>query len=464
MNKVTALRRLMTASRSTAYHCVLLLLALMLGGIARASAETQLSDARLWPAPGHTKLVLDLSGRIDHSVFTLEKPDRLVIDMQDTHLAVDLTRLSLKDTPIQDIRSAPRHGNDLRVVLDLKHRVSPRSFLLDPNSQYGYRLIVDMRDPNVPDGDQPAVIKDTSARGKRNIVVCIDAGHGGEDPGAIGPDGFKEKNVTLHIARDLQALVSAQRGYTAKMTRTGDYYVGLRDRTLLARKYNADMFISIHADSFPSADAEGASVYALSRRGATSETARWLAQSENRADLIGGTGGVSLDDKSNTLAQVLLDLSMTASMKASLGVGRDVLGKLDDVTPLHRDHVEQAAFVVLKSPDIPSILVETGFISNPREEHQLVSPAHQHAIARAIFAGIERYFAATPPPGTLMAWDKQRGRKTATAMMQHYKVRSGDTLSSIAAHNQTSVQQLRKLNGLDSDMVVVGQVLQVPAS
>lgn len=463
MKRVMALRRLTMASRPTWCQCALLVLMLLLGGVTQAAAETQLSDARLWPAPGHTKLVLDLSGRIDHSVFTLEKPDRLVIDMQDTHLAVDLTRLSLKDTPIQDIRSAPRHGNDLRVVLDLKHRVSPRSFLLDPNSQYGYRLIVDMRDPNVPD-DQGVVIKDTSAHGKRNIIICIDAGHGGEDPGAIGPDGFKEKNVTLHIARDLQALVSAQRGYTAKMTRTGDYYVGLRDRTQLARKYNADMFISIHADSFPTAAAEGASVYALSRRGATSETARWLAQSENRADLIGGAGGVSLDDKSDTLAQVLLDLSMTASMKASLGIGRDVLSQLDDVTPLHRDHVEQAAFVVLKSPDIPSILVETGFISNPHEERQLISSTHQHAIAQAIFAGIQRYFTATPPPGTLMAWDKQHGKKTAAAAVQHYRVRSGDTLSSIAAHNQTSVQQLRKLNDLNSDMVVVGQLLQVPAS
>ncbi len=448
----------------------MMLLMLLMAGSRQAWAETRLSDARLWPAPGHTRLVLDLSGRIDHSVFTLAKPDRLVIDMQNTRLAVDLTRLSLKGTPIEAIRSAPRNGNDLRVVLDLRHRVSPRSFLLDPNSQYGYRLIVDMQDPNVPDNDQTAVINASSVQGKRNIIVCIDAGHGGEDPGAIGPHGYKEKNVTLSIARDLQALVSAQPGFTAKMTRTGDYYVGLRDRTQLARKYNADMFVSIHADSYPSASAEGASVYALSRRGATSETARWLAQSENRADLIGGVGGVSLDDKSNTLAQVLLDLSMTASMKASLGIGRDVLTQLDDVTQLHRNHVEQAAFVVLKSPDIPSILVESGFISNPQEERLLISHKHQRAIAHAIFEGIQDYFQNSPPPGTLLASEKRQSR-TATAAplprpspLQRYKVRSGDTLSSIAHRRQTSVDRLRKLNGLNSDVVVVGQVLQVPAS
>ncbi len=239
--------------------------------------------------------------------------------------------------------------------------------------------------------------------GTRDIVIAIDAGHGGEDPGALGPGGLHEKNITLSIARELQRQINQVRGYRAELTRTGDYFIPLRKRTEIARKKGADLFVSIHADAAPSRSAFGASVFALSDRGATSETARWLADSENRSDLIGGDGSVSLGDKDQMLAGVLLDLSMTATLSSSLDVGHKVLTNVGRITSLHKRRVEQAGFMVLKSPDIPSILVETGFISNVNESRKLASASHQQALARSITSGIRQYFQQSPPPGTYIA-------------------------------------------------------------
>ncbi|WP_375183126.1 N-acetylmuramoyl-L-alanine amidase, partial [Marinobacter sp.] len=298
-----------------------------------------------------------------------------------------------------------------------------------------------------------------SSAGKRDVVVVIDAGHGGEDPGAIGPRGTREKDVVLKMAQTLAKLINERPGYTAKLTRTGDYYIGLRNRTLLARKYNADLFVSVHADAFRTPQPKGASVFALSQRGATSETARWLAQSENRSDL---TGGVSLDGRDDMLAGVLLDLSMTASINASLGVGSSVLGKLGGVAKLHKSGVEQAAFVVLKSPDIPSILVEAGFISNPQEEKNLSTEWYRSRLASAIMKGIDEYFQKTPPPGTLLAHQKQQ-RQGGNAV-SHYRIQRGDTLSGVARRNQTTVSELMQFNGLRDDRVMVGQTIRIPAS
>lgn len=424
-----------------------------------AWSQVAVENARLWPAPDHTRVVFGLGAEVQHSVFTLDNPHRLVIDLQDVSLKHDLTRLDLSDTQIQQIRSAPRNGDDLRIVLDLKSAIKPRSFLLPPNQQYGHRLVVDLVDPRQEQKQAAPVLSDDSGSGKRDIMVVIDAGHGGEDPGAIGAGGLQEKDVVLEIARELAALISAERGYSAKLTRDGDYYIGLRQRTELARKANADIFISIHADAFYSSKPRGASVYALSLRGATSESARWLAQSENEADLIGGVGGVSLTDKDKTLASVLLDLSMTASMNASLGVGSRILREMGGITTLHKSQVEQAAFVVLKSPDIPSILVEAGFISNPQEEKELSSSAHRRKLARSLFAGITAHFQETPPPGTLVAWEKrQKGDDLA------YRIRSGDTLSGIARRNQMSVGRLKEFNDLDSEALQVGQIIRIPTS
>ncbi|WP_336366252.1 N-acetylmuramoyl-L-alanine amidase [Marinobacter sp. C2H3] len=428
-----------------------------------ATAGTRVEDARLWPAPDHTRLVFDLTGPVEHNVFALKGPDRLVIDLKDAALKARLEALDLSGTPIRRIRSAPRNGNDLRVVLDLKGPIKPRSFQLAPNQQYGNRLVVDLVDENgtrVEQATRPTVTHESS--GKRDIIVVVDAGHGGEDPGARGPRGTREKDVTLRLAKTLADRINGMPGYTAKLTRTGDYYIGLRERTVLARKYSADLFVSVHADAFRDPEPRGASVFALSQRGATSETARWLAQTENRSDLIGGTGGVSLDGRDEMLAGVLLDLSMTASINASLNVGGDVLNYLDDVARLHKSRVEQAAFVVLKSPDIPSILVESGFISNPTEERALGSEQYRRKIAGAIASGIDRYFRKTPPPGTLLAWKKRQGQ--ADASVSQYRIQRGDTLSQVARDNQVSVNELMRFNGLDDDRVMVGQTLRIPAS
>lgn len=427
-----------------------------------ASAAAQVEGVRIWPAPDHTRLVLDTAGAVEHNVFSLSDPSRLVIDLKNVSLKTDFSKVDLEGSPIRRIRSARRNGNDLRVVLDLASDIKPRSFALEPNQQYGHRLVVDLIDEKgsrIERASSPTVTQDSA--GKRDIIVVIDAGHGGEDPGAIGPRGTREKDVVLRMAKTLADLVNKQPGFTAKLTRTGDYYIGLRNRTILARKYNADLFVSVHADAFRTPQPSGASVFALSQRGATSETARWLAQSENSSDLIGGAGGLSLEGRDEMLAGVLLDLSMTASINASLGVGSSVLGRLGNVAKLHKPGVEQAAFVVLKSPDIPSILVEAGFISNPKEEKNLASQWYRDKLAGAIMDGIHEYFQRTPPPGTLLAWQKQN---QGSPEVSQYRIRRGDTLSGVARQNQTTVSELMRFNGMSDDRVMVGQTIRIPSS
>ncbi len=441
---------------------LIMILLLWIAVAGAAQAATTVNSARIWPAPDHTRVVFDTGAAVEHSIFALENPARLVIDIKNVNRHVDFSGLDLGDSPIRRIRSAPRNGSDLRVVLDLKTQIKPRSFQLEPNQQYGYRLVVDLIEENrraLPQPNEP-ILRD-NPDGRRDIVVVVDAGHGGEDPGAIGPGGTHEKDVVFRMAKTLESLINSKPGYTAKLTRTGDYYIDLRSRTLLARKHNADLFVSIHADAFRTSQPSGASVFALSQRGATSETARWLARSENRSDLIGGVGGVSLGDKNDVLAGVLLDLSMTASINASVGVGDYVLRQLGGVTKLHKSGVEQAAFAVLKSPDIPSILVEAGFISNPGEERNLRSSAYQQKIARAVFDGIDSYFNHTPPPGTLLAYQK---RQTNNLAGGQYRIQRGDTLSAVARKNQVSLNELMQHNGLSDDRVLVGQTIQIPAS
>ncbi|WDY58556.1 N-acetylmuramoyl-L-alanine amidase [Pseudomonas sp. PSKL.D1] len=451
-----------------------------------ALAVTQVKSMRLWRAPDNTRLVFDLSGPVQHSVFTLSAPDRLVIDINGATLAAPLN-VSTSNTPINSVRSAQRTPTDLRVVVDLKKSVTPKSFTLAPNAQYGNRLVVDLYDqeadaiaatapvtpptppatpattPAVPVSPaQPAIKLPPAPSGKRDIVVAIDAGHGGEDPGASGSRGQHEKDIVLQIAKELQRQINTEKGYRAELTRTGDYFIPLRKRTEIARKKGADLFISIHADAAPSRAAFGASVFALSDRGATSETARWLADTENRSDLIGGAGNVSLDDKDRMLAGVLLDLSMTATLSSSLNVGQKVLGNMGQVTSLHKRRVEQAGFMVLKSPDIPSILVETGFISNNNEAAKLATRSHQQALARSIHTGVRQYFQQNPPPGTYIAWLKDSG-KIAQGPREH-TVRPGETLAMIAVRYQVSVASLRSTNSLKSDELKVGQQLDIPAT
>ncbi len=448
---------------------------------AEALAASDIRSVRLWRAPDNTRLVFDLSGPVQHSVFTLAAPDRIVIDVSGAKLATSLEQLSLANTPITGVRSAQRSADDLRVVIDLSAPVSPKSFTLAPNQQYGHRLVVDLFDqgsappatqaPSIASGAPPVPVTPTQPppkltpvpNGKRDIVVAIDAGHGGEDPGALSPvKGQYEKHVTLAISKELQRQINAEKGFRAELVRTGDYFIPLRKRTEIARKKGADLFVSIHADAAPRASAFGASVYALSERGATSETARWLADAENQSDLIGGAGNVSLDDKDKMLAGVLLDLSMTASLSSSLNVGQKVLSNMGGITPLHKRRVEQAGFMVLKSPDIPSILVETGFISNPNEAKKLHSASHQQALARSITSGVKQFFHENPPPGTYVAWLRDEG-KIAAGPREHV-VSRGESLALIAQRYQISLASLRSANKLKGDVIKVGQTLQIPAT
>lgn len=410
-------------------------------------------EVRLWRAPDHTRVVFDLTGPAEHKIFVLQNPTRIVLDVQDTRLKTNLSDLTLTDTPIRQVRSAARDGDDLRIVMDMSASVDPRSFSLKANQQAGDRLVVDLYDKTAT-AVKPAVKKTATQDSKRNIIIAIDAGHGGEDPGALGPGRRREKDVVLAIAREVNALFKADVGFTPTLIRSGDYYVSLKGRRDLARKRQADLFVSIHADAFKRKEANGASVYALSTRGATSTAARYLAQRENAADLV---GGVSLSDKDDMLAGVLADLSMTSTLDTSLQVGAQVLRNVDNVARLHKKNVEQAGFAVLKSPDIPSILVETGFISNPTEAKRLATSSYQKKMARAIHSGIKSYLLAHPPSGTLVAWNKAQGGT-------EYTIARGDTLSGIAQRFNVSLSTLKSTNGISGSTIKIGQKLTIPAT
>ena len=421
-----------------------------------------IESVRLWRAPDNTRLVLDLSGAVEHKSFVLSNPYRLVVDVKNAALKTTFKDLDLSGTPIKGVRSGVRGGSDLRLVFDLNGRAEVKSFALKAYEQYGDRLVIDIYGRDAVAVEKKAVSK-VVVQDNRKIVIAIDAGHGGEDPGALSPvKGQYEKNVTLAIAKELQRQINAEKGFRGELVRTGDYFIPLRKRTEIARKKGADLFVSIHADAAPRSSAFGASVYALSERGATSETARWLADAENQSDLIGGAGNVSLDDKDKMLAGVLLDLSMTASLSSSLNVGQKVLSNMGGITPLHKRRVEQAGFMVLKSPDIPSILVETGFISNPNEAKKLHTANHQQALARSITSGVKQFFHENPPPGTYVAWLRDEG-KIAAGPREHVVAR-GESLALIAQRYQISLASLRSANKLNGDVIKVSQTLHIPAT
>ena len=377
-----------------------------------AIAGTPISSARVWPAAEYTRLTLESASPIQYSLSTVKNPDRVVVDLERVALTTELEKLPAKidaaDPYIQTMRIGRYKPGVVRLVLDLKTAVMPQAFVLKPVGDYGHRLVLDIYPVVPPDplmaflnenaagmlrdevkADNPLGVAATSkaARGTesprknkpemiRLITVAIDPGHGGEDPGAISGSGPHEPNMR------------------AALTRDGDYFISLPMRLVKARQLNADLFVSVHADAFIKPHAKGSSVYALSESGATSAAARWLAKKENEADLI---GGVNLDIKDPYLKQTLLDLSQTATINDSLKLGKEVLLEIGDINHLHKNDVEQAGFAVLKSPDIPSILVETAFISNPDEEKKLKDTAYQDKLAEAILAGIKRYFANNPP-------------------------------------------------------------------
>lgn len=357
-----------------------------------AAADTALTGVRMSANEERSRLVFDLDGPVEHQIFTLGSPHRVVLDIEDVRLNGELPADAPTPSLIRRIRSAVRGDGDLRVVLDMEREVRPKSFVLQPNGKHGHRLVVDVINPSGGTGGDSRPASGNEPR--RDLVIAIDAGHGGRDPGAIGRSGTLEKHLTLAVARRLYEVLDRTPGFRPVLTREGDVYLDLRERMMKARREQADLFISLHADAFRDARARGSSVYALSLNGATSEAARWLAERENASDLV---GGVSLGDKDEMLASVLLDLSQSATIESSLDVGHEVLESLGGVNKLHKHSVQQAAFVVLKSPDIPSILVETAFISNPNEERRLQTAQHQQQLAEAIRDGVVDYFKRQAP-------------------------------------------------------------------
>jgi N-acetylmuramoyl-L-alanine amidase len=412
----------------------LVTLVALLSWLPQAYADTAIASARIWPAEDYTRLTLESKKPIRHTMFSIKNPERLVIDLQDVEIGnqlAELGKLVGSDDPfIKSVRVGRFKPGVVRLVLDLKAEVKPQLFDLKPVKDYGHRLVLDVypalpADPLMALLEKPAETADAPAATEpgnlaaapvatkdkpeaapviakidkvpemraRTLVIALDAGHGGEDPGALGRSGSKEKHVTLAVARKLKTLMANMPNMRGVLIRDGDYFIPLSGRIAKARKARADLFISIHADAFIKPNARGSSVFALSERGATSTAARWLAKKENEADLI---GGVNIAVKDPYLARTLLDLSQTATINDSMKLAKHVLSELGDINDLHRGQVEQAGFAVLKSPDIPSILVETAFISNPEEEKRLNDDAYQTKLAAAILNGINRYFAQNP--------------------------------------------------------------------
>ncbi|WMS88991.1 N-acetylmuramoyl-L-alanine amidase [Pleionea litopenaei] len=404
---------------------------------------------RFWQSPDSTRVVVDLTGPAEHSIFTLKDPDRMVIDLKGAALSFDPADLDIKSSLVQHVRTSEK-DNSVRVVLDLKRTVSFKSFELEPYQSYGHRLVVDLLDES--NQEEPPKPKAATTTGKRDIVVAIDAGHGGDDPGAVGAKGTLEKTIALSVAKELAKKVDATPGMKAVLVRKGDYFINLRKRTQIARQNQADIFVSIHADGFHDKRARGSSVWVVSPKGAESEMGRWLEQRENESDLLGGVE--SLSNKDPLLAKVLLDLSTSYSVSASLDAATHVHHKMARVAPkMHKKRVERAAFVVLKMPDIPAMLVELAFISNPQEEKLLRSSSHRQKLANAIYDGLHVYFKDNPPDGTLFA--SQRKKPT------HYTIKSGDTLSGIASRFNLSIAELKQLNKLNGDDIRIGQRLKL---
>ena len=416
-----------------------------------AAGWVRVTHARIEQEPGKTRLLLDLDGSSEHNLFMLRKPERVVIDLPNTSLAKGVNFKQKLKAPVNRIRHAVRNDSGLRIVLDVSRPgLQVRSFKNKSGNPASQQLVIELIDEKLAASGPVKTVKQ-APRKKRDLIIAIDAGHGGKDPGAIGKRGTKEKNIVLKIARELETLIKREPGLKPVLIRDGDYFIPLRDRIKKARKHQADLFISVHADAARNRKARGSSVFVLSQNGASSEAARWLAKKENNADLI---GGISLDEKDPMLASVLLDLSQRHTNESSSTVAGSLLQELKKVGEVHSRKVEKAGFVVLKSPDIPSVLVESAFLSNPREEKKLRTREYRQRVAKAVLKGVKKYFVNNAPQDSLFA----------SLRSQEHTIQAGDTLSGIAHRYQVSLTNLRTSNNLKSDRLRVGQVLKIPVS
>lgn len=401
---------------------------------------------RFWQSPERTRVVLDLTGPVHQKVFTLKNPDRVVIDLPGTQFGMKLDAVKVSSDLVSKVRKSNTADGKLRIVLDLKRSASQKTFALKPYLKFGHRLVIDLNDSS-----QKSKSQKTPQRKYGDVIVAVDAGHGGEDPGASGYSGHKEKYITLALAKKVANDLNKMPGVSAFLTRKSDYYVGLRKRTEIARNNRAHLFVSIHADAFPKDKrVRGSSVWTLSTKGSNTELGRWLAKKAN-VDLLGVADNLDLHDFEPQVAQVLVSLSLEYALGSSIEVAGDVLNNISKVSHLHSKLPRQEAFAVLKSPGIPSILVETGFISNKTDEKNLTSRTFQKKFARAIAQGLYRYLQDHPPEGTRMALNNSK-----------HKVIKGDTLSGIASTYGISVSSLKKENQLKDSSLKAGQTLTIP--
>ena len=433
----------------TRLRLTLISLLLLLSNAAIAGSTVE--NVRIWSESGKTRVVLDLSRSVDHNIFTLRGPDRIVIDLKDSRLAESLTKLPKGEGTVRSIRSAIRSDGQLRVVLDLTEGVRSRSFRAGPNSQYGDRLVIDLTQSG---NLQPVKRASEKYTPGRDIVVAIDAGHGGKDPGSVGRRS-KEKDIVLSVSKELARRINAEPGMRAVLIRDRDKFVELMDRVEIAQRHDADLFVSVHADANPSSSPSGASVWALDLDRADRVARNALGQRGKKEVKV---GDVSLNDKDPVLASVLYDLSQNAALSASSDVGTRVSRQLSRVAKMHNKEVRTKSLAVLTSAEMPSILVETGFMSNSGDEKKLRETGHQGRLANAILAGVREYFYSNPPPDTQIAMDL---RREPMKKVRHVVAR-GDTVSQIAERYNVSTADIRRANKLRSDKIRVGQTLSIP--
>lgn len=419
-----------------------------------AWADNSVDSVRVWPSPDKTRVVFDLSDTPDYSYFTLyqQKPYRLVIDFNNTSLKTGLENLGEDSLLVDKIRtSSPKNANSTRIVIELDSKSDANLFTLPANESYKDRLVVDLPGKSI---ERSGPAKSVSELKDRRVTVAIDAGHGGDDPGSIGPRGTYEKHVVIRIARALAKLINDDPGMQAYLIRTGDYYVGLNERPQKAWDAKADFFVSIHADAFRTPQPSGGSVWVLSKRRAESEVGRWLENREQQSELLGGvTDILSKNGHEPYLAETLLDMSMDSSIAGAYTAAKHIIDEMSTITKMHKKTPQAASLAVLKSPDKPSLLVETGFISNPREEQLLTSNAHQQKLARALYNGIRRYFVSNPIDNTYLANQSNFS----------YTVKSGDSLSVLAQRYNTTVKAIKSENKLTSNSLKIGQKLTIPS-
>jgi N-acetylmuramoyl-L-alanine amidase len=443
---------------------------LLLFTAAPASAAIAVQNLRTWEAPDNTRLVFDLSAPVEHRLITRSDPPTVIVELDKAVLGEPLAPLDAGNSRLAGIQATHEDDGTLRVTIALKSELRPRSFVLKPAGPYGHRLVIDLYEPQAAEDEERAERQALSAAparvepgGKREFLIAIDAGHGGEDPGAIGRRyRTREKDVTLAIALELARLVSATPGMRPMLTRRGDYYVGLGKRYWMASEAKADLFVSIHADAVPHGMARGSSVYVLSERGATSALAKALADRENAADMV---GGISFKHGDDQVLKVVMDMMQNKTMEYSFQLAGDILTELRRIGPVHASRVNQAGFMVLRSANVPSVLVETAFISNPSEEKKLRTPAFQREVAEGMLNGIRRYLARQgneAPSATRSRTVEAHPAPPPRVLTREHVVRRGDTLSAIARQYRVHVETLRFFNGLESNRLSVGMRLRIP--